>query len=155
MKCVCVGVRIIGLPTNSECTGELGPFSSVVSGSLNLETVGRCRMSSWDCTTSIIDFSHARVCIHRFALNPLPRHLVQARTPSSSSISTLMLSLLFKYCSILAKTVLSRAIHRCSPSNAFSKLPLSWSSTSFCHCMALIDDCVLCCGVGGTIFLHN
>ena len=50
-------------------------------------------------------------------------------------------------------TVLSRAVHRCSPSNSISQLSLSKSSTSVCHCIVPIDEYGLCCGVGGIIFL--
>ena len=48
---------------------------------------------------------------------------------SNSTISTLMLSFSSRYCSILTMTVLSRAVHRCWPSNSISQLPLSWSPT--------------------------
>ena len=57
----------------------------------------------------------------------------------SSSISSFIQPLSFRCCSIFAIPVLSRA---------FQLLP--WTSISVCHCIASIDECGLCCGVGGT-----
>ena len=89
------------------------------------------------------------------------------RKCASPSVSTLTLSLSFRYCSNLALTVLSRAVHRCSPPYSMPQLRRAQSSTCMvvpsagdsCHVGRVCSGAPsgggggLCYGVGVVAFL--
>ena len=130
------------------CVTSILQCSSHLATLATKNALSPCELNVWNSLRCFSPLAFSAMCLMSTSNSSGP-----SGQSSSSSMSSSRLSLLSKYCTILAVTAVSRAVHRCWPPYPIPQLQYSWSSSSLRKGVLLGGGHGLCCGVGGTIFL--